>query len=211
MTLDQMSDLLQADSSDIVRTLFMKGIALSMTQALDKNTVKVRMHIYMARAPCAHAYTPCLHRTVWYRLFWLRRACTALAARARRGVASMWHCMATASGDHIRGARACMRLLRPACAVAALRMRRSGAQLLPLPSPPLPRACARVQLVASEYGVVVVDKDEAKVTLARKRSEYISDEDIDDLAPRCACVRGGGGGLRGCMRACVKSAARAAS
>ena len=72
MTLDQMSDLLQADSSDIVRTLFMKGIALSMTQALDKNTVKVRMHIYifsgriyMARAPCAHAYTPCLHRTVW--------------------------------------------------------------------------------------------------------------------------------------------------
>ena len=31
----------QVDSSDIVRTLFMKGIMLSMNQQLDKNTVKL--------------------------------------------------------------------------------------------------------------------------------------------------------------------------
>ncbi len=31
----------QVDASDIVRTLFMKGVMLSMNQQLDKNTVKL--------------------------------------------------------------------------------------------------------------------------------------------------------------------------
>ncbi|KAG2490006.1 hypothetical protein HYH03_011472 [Edaphochlamys debaryana] len=80
MTLDALADLLQVDESDIVRTLFMKGITLSMSQMLDKNTVKV---------------------------------------------------------------------------------------------------------VAAEYDVVVVDKDPTAVTdSAKKRTEFISEEDVDDLAPR---------------------------
>ncbi|KAG2442199.1 hypothetical protein HYH02_009685 [Chlamydomonas schloesseri] len=41
MSLHDLADLLQVDESDIVRALFMKGIAMSMGQLLDKNTVKV--------------------------------------------------------------------------------------------------------------------------------------------------------------------------
>jgi hypothetical protein len=44
--------------------------------------------------------------------------------------------------------------------------------------------CAYVQVVASEYGVVVIDKEQPKTPLAKKRQELISDEDVDDLAPR---------------------------
>ncbi len=36
---------LQVDTSDIVRSLFMRGITLSMSQALDRNTVKVRRRL----------------------------------------------------------------------------------------------------------------------------------------------------------------------
>jgi len=42
-----------------------------------------------------------------------------------------------------------------------------------------------VKLVAAEYDLLVVDKDEAKVSDgAKKRLEYLSDEDVDDLRPR---------------------------
>jgi len=41
MSLIELADIVQVDPSDIVRTLFMKGITLSMNQVLDKNTVKV--------------------------------------------------------------------------------------------------------------------------------------------------------------------------
>ncbi|GFR51954.1 hypothetical protein Agub_g14476 [Astrephomene gubernaculifera] len=80
MTLDALAELLQVDESDIVRSLFMRGITLSMSQTLDRNTVK---------------------------------------------------------------------------------------------------------LVASDYEVVVVDRDPAAVTdAAKKRTEYISEEDVDELVPR---------------------------
>ncbi|GLC47031.1 hypothetical protein PLESTB_001437200 [Pleodorina starrii] len=80
MSLDELAALLQVAESDIVRSLFMRGITLSMSQMLDKNTVK---------------------------------------------------------------------------------------------------------LVASDFDVVVVDKDPVAVTdAAKKRTEFISEEDIEDLAPR---------------------------
>ncbi|GIL67209.1 hypothetical protein Vafri_20631 [Volvox africanus] len=80
MSLDDLAALLQVAASDIVRSLFMRGITLSMSQMLDKNTVK---------------------------------------------------------------------------------------------------------LVASDFDVVVVDKDPVAVTdAAKKRTEFISEEDVDDLAPR---------------------------
>jgi len=41
MSLIQLADMIQEDPSDIVRTLFMKGIMLSMNQVLDKNTCKL--------------------------------------------------------------------------------------------------------------------------------------------------------------------------
>eukprot|EP00775_Hariotina_reticulata_P003388 gene3388-3661_t len=41
MSLEALADAIQVDASDIVRTLFMKGIMLSLNQVLDKNTVKV--------------------------------------------------------------------------------------------------------------------------------------------------------------------------
>ncbi|KXZ43734.1 hypothetical protein GPECTOR_81g182 [Gonium pectorale] len=41
MSTDALAELLQVDESDIVRTLFMRGITLSMSQMLDKNTVKL--------------------------------------------------------------------------------------------------------------------------------------------------------------------------
>lgn len=41
MSLMELADIIQVDPSEIVRNLFMKGIMLSMNQALDKNTVKL--------------------------------------------------------------------------------------------------------------------------------------------------------------------------
>ena len=41
MSLEALAELIQVDPSDIVRTLFLKGILLSMNQVLDKNTCKV--------------------------------------------------------------------------------------------------------------------------------------------------------------------------
>lgn len=41
MSLEDLADAIQVDPSDIVRSLFMKGIMLSMNQVLDKNTVKL--------------------------------------------------------------------------------------------------------------------------------------------------------------------------
>jgi len=41
MSLEQLGEIIQVDASDIVRSLFMKGIMLSMNQVLDKNTCKV--------------------------------------------------------------------------------------------------------------------------------------------------------------------------
>lgn len=80
MSLEELADKVQVDPSELVRTLFMKGIMLSMNQALDKNTCK---------------------------------------------------------------------------------------------------------LVASEYGLLVVEKEEAAVSeAARKTTEFVTDEDVDDLVPR---------------------------
>jgi len=80
MSLEELAEKIQVDPSDIVRTLFMKGIMLSMNQVLDKNTCKV---------------------------------------------------------------------------------------------------------VAAEFNLLVVDKEEVEVTDgAKKRTEFVSEEDIDDLAPR---------------------------
>jgi translation initiation factor IF-2 len=80
MSLEDLAAAIQVDPSEVVRTLFMKGIVLSMNQVLDKNTVKV---------------------------------------------------------------------------------------------------------VAAEYDLLVVDKDEAKVEDgARKRSEFVTEEDVDELQPR---------------------------
>lgn len=45
MSLEDLADLLTVDASDIVRSLFMKGINLSMNQNLDRNIVKVRRRI----------------------------------------------------------------------------------------------------------------------------------------------------------------------
>jgi translation initiation factor IF-2 len=41
MSLEALAEAIQVDPSDIMRTLFMKGIMLSMNQVLDKNTVKL--------------------------------------------------------------------------------------------------------------------------------------------------------------------------
>ncbi|KAJ9507639.1 hypothetical protein QJQ45_019178 [Haematococcus lacustris] len=41
MSLEQLADIIQVDPSEIVRSLFMKGITLSMNQVLDKNICKV--------------------------------------------------------------------------------------------------------------------------------------------------------------------------
>lgn len=41
MSLEALAEAIQVDASDIVRSLFMKGIMLSMNQVLDRNTVKL--------------------------------------------------------------------------------------------------------------------------------------------------------------------------
>ena len=59
MSLEALADLLVCDPSDVVRTLFMKGITLSMNQNLDRNIVKVRR---AGGPPCGRSNKPSRHR-----------------------------------------------------------------------------------------------------------------------------------------------------
>lgn len=66
-----------------------------------------------------------------------------------------------------------------------------------------------VKLVAGEYDLLVVDKEEAGVTdAAKKTSEWLDVEDLDDAVPRPPVVRAGGRGLGARVWACGRARVR---
>ncbi len=140
MSLEELADALQVDPSDIVRSLFMKGIMLSMNQV--------------------RGFAPALslpHTTPRLRSLALSttRHKSSTAPLARRMPAPLPHASARGVGWLVV----------------------DGAQVLDK------NTC---KLVASEYEVLVVDKEEEDPTAqaGKKRTEFVTEEDIDDLTPR---------------------------
>ena len=149
MSLEALAEAIQVDSSDIVRSLFMKGIMLSMNQ--------VGLGGGVGQHACCQART---------------------AGKAQWRSGRPW-----ALGRHSAAPPRCLRRGRP-------------------PAPP-PKVLDKntVKMVAAEYDLLVVDKEEVGVTdAAKKRNEFMDAGDFDVAVARPPVVRGGsepGGGWRG--------------
>jgi hypothetical protein len=138
MSLEALAEAIQVDASDIVRSLFMKGIMLSMNQV----------------------------------------GCGGGGGEGGEG--GRWEAPGTLPGQ-----------IGAACASGGAGRPLTVPRPAPLrPPPPQVLDKNTVKLVAAEYDLLVVDKEEAGVTdAARKRSEWLDVEDLDDAVPRPPVVR----------------------
>lgn len=160
MSLEALAEAIQVDASDIVRSLFMKGIMLSMNQVRPR--------------ACGEEHKR-----------------QALGARSPSRSAGQQGGRGGVSSKRGEPGSACRLASTPrgSCPCTACSL---GVQVLDKNT---------VKLVAGEYDLLVVDKDEAGVAdAAKKRTEFMDADDFDNLVARPPVVRSRDGGGWGPMQ-----------